>query len=385
MQVRRRKLLYVAGFDPGSPRRYHAIYAAESARQARCTGVPVEVGPLRETGPLSAAWTVRAAYDGSPVEVDYEHLRWNDIVRAHWSPGWRLFPDAIRSLIAYGRNGILSMGWRQARLLVVASAMPVAAIALFLALAGLVLCGLCAAAAAVAAGQGWPAWTALLPLLLVALLPYAWGQVDRLIPLNWLIRGMVFVSDARKGGAHAEIEARCAVFADAILAAARAPGWDEVLVVGHSVGAQLAARALGKALARDPQLGRSGAPVNLLTLGQLIPFYSLSIKDADFAEDFRRLVEARQIGWVDIESPADPGSVCAIHPLTGLGLPCGKARPQHRSPRFHKLLSPASFARLQRRPLDFHFQYIQGCDVLGDYDFFRLTAGPDLLVPPAAG
>jgi hypothetical protein len=377
--VRKRKLLYVAGFDPGGPRRYHAMYQTESARQAACTGVPVEVGPLQERG-RDAGWSVRAAYDGLPVEVDYEWLRWNDIVRGHWSPEPLLFLDAWRSLFAYGRSGILGMGWRRAKLLVVASCMPVAISTLFLVLCGLVVWGLCAAFGALAIGHGWPGWVGYGPLILLVLAPLGWSQVDRLVPLNWLIRGMVFVSRARHG-AHAAVEARCAAFAERIIAAAREPGWDEVLVVGHSVGAQLAARAMGKALARDPQLGKTGAPVNLLTLGQLIPFYSLSIKDADFVDDFRRLVEARQIGWLDIESPADAGSVCALHPLTGLELEPVKERPAHRSPRFHKLLSRANFARLQRRPLDFHFQYIMGCDVLGDYDFFRLTAGPDPLAP----
>jgi hypothetical protein len=380
VSVRRRKVLYVPGFDPGGPRRYHAIYQAESARQAACIGVPIEVGALDERGETAAGWSVKAAYDGAAVEVDYEWLRWNDIVRAHWSPEPLLFLDAWRSLLAYGRSGILGMGWRRAKLLVVASCMPVAISTAFLILSGLVLWGLCAAFGALAASRGWPGWAGYAPLVLLALLPFAWAQVDRLVPLNWLIRGMVFVSRAGRG-AHAKVEARCAAFAERILQAAREPGWDEVLVVGHSVGAQLAARAMGKALERDPELGKAGPPVNLLTLGQLIPFYSLSVKNADFVEDFRRLVEARQIGWLDIESPADAGSVCAIHPLTGLPLELRKDRPVHRSPRFHKLLDRRNFARLQRRPLDFHFQYIMGCDVAGDYDFFRLTAGPDLLLP----
>ena len=46
----RRKLLYIAGFDPGGPRRYHAIYTAEAARQAAVTGVPIAVGPLEKRG-----------------------------------------------------------------------------------------------------------------------------------------------------------------------------------------------------------------------------------------------------------------------------------------------------------------------------------------------
>lgn len=383
-RVKRRKLFYVAGFDPASPRRYHAIYQAESARQTKVTGVAVKIGPLEDRGELAAGWRVRAAFDGYDVETDYECLRWNDIVRSNWSPEYALLPDALRSLIAYGRSGILALGWRRARLLVVASVMPVAAWSLFLTLYALAVWGLCAGAGGLTALLDWPSWAGLTPLGVVLMAPLAWRQVDRVVPLNWLIRGMVFVSRA-PGAAHAAVEARCEAFATRILAAAREPGWDEILIVGHSVGAQLAARAVGKALRRDPELGSRGPRVDLLTLGQLMPLYSMSIQQKDFADDFRRLSEARQVGWLDFESPADAGSVCGLHPLTGLDLEIRPDRPLCRSPRFHKLMTRPVYDRLLRRPLDFHFQYIKGFDVLGDYDFFRLTAGPDFLTPRSGG
>jgi hypothetical protein len=376
--VRRRKVFYVAGFDPASPRRYHAIFEAEAAKQAAVTGVAIAVGPLEARGDLAGGWSVAAAYDGRPVEVDYECLRWNDIVRAHWSPEAMLFPDAWRSLLAYGRSGILGLGWREAKLLVVASVMPVVASSLFLLLYGLAVWGLCVAAGAVATGQGGPAWVRFLPLALLPFAPLAWRQVDRLVPLNWLIRGMVFVSRARTG-AHDAIETRCGLFGDRIRTAAREPGWDEILVVGHSVGAQLAARALGKALALDPALGREGPRVGLLTLGQLIPLYSLSLADPAFAADLRALAEARQIAWLDVESPADAGSVCGLHPLTGLAIAPAPGRPTALSPRFHRQMSRPAYDRLRRRPLDFHFHYIKAMEVDGDYDFFRFIAGPDAL------
>jgi hypothetical protein len=45
-RVSRRKVLYIAGFDPGGPRRYHAIYTEQAARQAAVTDVPITVGAL---------------------------------------------------------------------------------------------------------------------------------------------------------------------------------------------------------------------------------------------------------------------------------------------------------------------------------------------------
>ena len=37
-RVRRRRVFYVAGFDPASPRKYHGIFTTESARQSALTG-----------------------------------------------------------------------------------------------------------------------------------------------------------------------------------------------------------------------------------------------------------------------------------------------------------------------------------------------------------
>jgi len=195
-----------------------------------------------------------------------------------------------------------------------------------------------------------------------------------LVPVVWLGRAMVLFSGAEQG-LHGEIDARQEAFARRLVDAARRPGWDEMLIVGHSMGCQLAVRALGQAIRQDPMLGKRGA-VSLLTLGKSFPLYNMMTDDPAYRRDFETLIEARHIPWIDIVGRPDAGSAGHVHPFTGLGLAAPSDRPVRRSPRFHAILSRATYRRLRWSPLDFHFQYLKATEVAGGYDFFRIVTGP---------
>ena len=328
----RRRVFYVAGFDPASPRKYHGIFTAEAAKQAALTGASIEVGPLVEHGPIESGWQVSAFQDGRAVEIDYRCLRWNDLVRQMWPPeGLGFFLSVWRAFIVYRRRGVLGLpGWT----IKVTALAPVVATSLFILLYGVVVAALCLAGGRIAQTQGWPwATLGLPPLLLWLAAAPVWKQLDRWAPVTWLGRGMICVSGAWPLP-HPAFEERLGQFANRLVEAAREPGCDEILVIGHSMGCQQAARAVGKALRRDPDFGRTGAKVRLLTLGQLIPLYSLMTDDEAYRRDLRTLADARQIDWLDITGPSDPGSICDVHPLFGLGFKPPEARPLRQSAPF---------------------------------------------------
>ena len=381
--VRRRRLFYVGGFDPASVRKYYGIFTEGAPRQALLDGASIQAGPLEERGELAAGWRVESRYGSSETSTDYEYLRWHDIVRKMWPrDNLGLFAGIWTSVIAYFRSGIMAAAFRDAPLIALASAMPVIWSTVFLLAYAGVVAALTFAGAALSRALGWPVWVlAAPPLLLVMPLFAVWRWADRFVSIAWLARGMICVVAAARGD-YPELDARCAAFARRLIAADQAGEVDEILVVGHSMGAQLAGQAIAKALAADPQFGRRGARVNLLTLGQLLPFYSLITRDEAYRAEMQALAEARHIGWVDFTSPADAGSAAMIHPLEGASPDRWPDRPARRSPRFHALVSAANYRALRKRPLDYHFAYLRAMDVAGDYDFFRLTTGPDYLVGP---
>ena len=379
-RVRRRRLFYVAGFDPASPRKYHAMFTAQSALQAAVTGARIEVGPMEKRDPLVTAWRVSAEHGGERTETDYQFLHWFEPVRAAWpKDGPGLFLGAWSALIDYFRSGIMARARKEAPAAWYASLAPVVIGTAFVALFGLAVFALCAAGGVLAAKLGWP-WPVLAvpPLALWLLAPWVWGQLHKVLAVGWLARGMIAVTRAARGEIPAFAE-HADAFADRLLAAAGEPGWDEILVVGHSMGGQQAGRALGRAVLTDPDFGRAGPPVNFLTLGSLLPFYSMTARDEAYRREMAALVAADRIGWIDVTGPSDPGCAAALHPLAGLDLGEPEGRPVRRSPRFHLLMSPDAYRKLKREPLAFHFHYLMATEIAGDYDFFRMTTGPDLL------
>jgi hypothetical protein len=381
-RVFRRRLYYVAGFDPASPKKYHRLYREQSARQGALTGARYQVGELGQIDEITSGWSVSAEHpDGSRVEVDYRFLHWFEAVRQVWpKDDPALFPKFFAALADYYASGLMAACKAHARAAWIASLSPCLFSSGFLLAFAVVVGALCAAGAVLAGTLGAP-WIlgAIPPLALWLLLIPAWRRFDAFLPVGWLGRGMIGVCRAARGGAPAFAE-RSTAFAERLVQAAREPGIDEVLVVSHSMGGQQACRALGRALLLDPALGKA-TPVRLLTLGSLMPFYSYTERhfgaDPGYRQEMAALVDAGWIDWVDVTGPSDPGCAAALHPLAGLDLGEPEGRPYRRSPRYSEILTPEGFAALKKTPLAYHFQYIMAGERAAEYDFFRLTAGPE--------
>ena len=379
-----RRVYYVAGFDPASPKKYHRLYAEQSARQGALTGVRYEIGELLPIDEVTTGWTVRATHPGGRVvDVDYRFLHWFEGVREAWpkdSPA--IFLSFFKALWDYHRCGLLERTRTDAKVAWYAS------LAASVVVAGFILALILVVAAAVAIGAGVAVWLkapwwvgGLPPVLLLLLLMPAWKRIDGILPVGWIGRGMIGVTEAARGNAP-QFAARSNEFAKRLAAAESEGGWDEILVVAHSMGGQQACRALGRAVLLNPKLGRLRR-VRLLTVGSLLPFYSMTEAaaggDPAWREEMKALVEADWIEWLDVTAPADPGCAAALHPLIGLDLGEPAGRPHRRSPRYGDIVSPETLRRLKTKPLDYHFQYIMAGDKPGEYDFFALTAGPEAI------
>ena len=112
-----RRVYYVAGFDPASPKKYHRIYGEQAARQGAITGVSYEIGELLPVDEVTSGWTVRAIHpDGRVVEVDYRFLHWFEGVREAWpKDNPALFLGFFRALRDYHRSGLLERTRTDAR------------------------------------------------------------------------------------------------------------------------------------------------------------------------------------------------------------------------------------------------------------------------------
>ncbi|MBD3765195.1 MAG: hypothetical protein IE927_10815, partial [Rhodobacterales bacterium] len=189
---------------------------------------------------------------------------------------------------------------------------------------------------------------------------------------------------ARYGGANPPaLEARMAEFRAAI-AMALTQDYDEVLVVGHSSGAHLAVSVLA-------DLIRAGLPdrrpaLALLTLGQVVPMVSFLPRAGRLRGDLRFLAARDELTWVDVTAPGDGCAFALCDPVAVTGVaPPDKRWPLVISAAFTQTLSPERWHALRWRFFRLHFQYLCAFDRPGDYDYFRITAGPLTLADRYAG
>ncbi len=163
-----------------------------------------------------------------------------------------------------------------------------------------------------------------------------------------------------------------------LIAAARANAVDEIVVVGHSGGGALAPVVLARALERDPDLGRRGPPIVLLTLGSIMPGAALHPKAVQLHTVVARLAVEPSISWIDCQSRKDVMNFWDFDPVAGIGVVAGPARcnPLVWKLRFREMLSPEFYKRLRLNFFRMHYQFIMANDRRAPYDYFMLMCGP---------
>ena len=379
-QVRRRRVFYIPGYDPIHPRRYRELYRAQSALQAGISGY--EIALVGRQGAARYGWHVTGRIEGARTEAEIEVLVWSDIVRDSMEAGilatyWML----LRTAWTYIASGTLRRLMWLRKGPVIAALYPIGMLLgqLLLALlagwaAGALLHRGMIAAGAPAWAAGAGAWAAL--ALVVALLLRWFRSIDNRLYAYYLMHDYAY--SARSRGANPpELEARMAEFADAIAAALQADDVDEVLVVGHSSGAHLGVSVLAD-LIRAGRVPEGGPALSFLSLGQVVPMVSFLPEAHRLRADLAFLSTRPELFWLDVTAPGDGCAFALCDPVavSGVAPARGKRWPLVISAAFTRTLSPARWKALRWHFFRLHFQYLCAFDRPGDYDYFRITAGP---------
>lgn len=361
--VFRRHVLYIPGYDPFPPRRYRELYRTEGAAQAAISGYRLTLQPRAGE---TYGWRVAAEVEGWAVETEVEVLVWSDLVKDSMGRGiLGTYGQLVRTAWLYVRSGALRRLIRLRKGPMIAALYPAVA---------LVAQALVAALAAVLAlwllpeGWGWlvglaAAWAVL----------EGFRRIDHRLFVYYLMHDYAFTT--AEGGAYpAVLEDRLAVFR-ARLRGALQSGVDEVLVVGHSSGVHLGVSVLADLIRESVPNG--AAALGFLSLGQAVPMVSYLPGAARLRGDLAYLSTREELTWVDVTAPGDGCSFALCDPVAVSGVaPAGQVWPLVISAAFTQTLSPERWEALKRRFFRLHFQYLCAFDRPGDYDYFRITAGP---------
>ncbi|MGK8235765.1 hypothetical protein ACLGGT_16580 [Roseovarius sp. MS2] len=366
-QVRRRRVFYIPGYDPIPPRRYRELYRKESAAQAAISGYEINV--LKAKAQARFGWNVSAQIEGAEVESAVEVLVWSDIVKGSMDQGiLATYVQLIRTAAIYIGTGALFRLMRLRKGPVIAALYPVGFLLVQLGIAFMVAWGL---GRVLALWHPWAAWGGLgvVPFIL------EWfRRLDGRFFAYYLMHDYAY--SARYLGANPpELETRMAEFT-AEIAQALQGDCDEVLVVGHSSGAHLGVSILAD-LIRGGQVPEHGPSLSFLSLGQVVPMVSFLPRAHRLRADLAYLSARDEVTWVDVTAPGDGCAFALCDPVAVSGVaPKDKRWPLVISAAFTQTLSAERWRALRWRFFRLHFQYLCAFDRPGDYDYFRVTAGP---------
>ncbi|HEY6259024.1 MAG TPA: hypothetical protein VIY51_24875 [Xanthobacteraceae bacterium] len=372
----RRQVFYVEGYDPRGAAGYYDLFARAWKRCRDVWRFEGKLGELSLDSELIAHWDIAATGPNWQVATRYEFLRLEGVIGANMAePMWRQIPRALAWAIDDHLSGttarIFRAAWRFELHLLYFQALLL--MWLVLSVAGGVIAALVAARVA-----AWPDLAAVAVGIaaaigcFVALRPLAdrWQvvQINNCWPyLRELARGKASSFDR-------PIDA----YAARVVAAAQAAQCDEIVVVGHSAAGVTASAVMARALALDPEAGRRGPQLVLLTLGSVLPAAALHPSAQKMRDVIARLATEPSLTWIDCVSRKDVMNFWEFDPIAGVGVEAGARRcnPIVWPVRFKEVVSPEYYKRLRLSFFRLHYQFIMSGDRRAPYDYPMLVSGP---------
>jgi hypothetical protein len=377
VRVQHRHVIYVQGYDPRGLAQYYRMFRTELRKFGRLYNLATTVS--RPKGPPdgeSASWTIETAGDGWQTRTDYDFLRWEDLIQRDLAwPIWKTLAYAIAiywRLVFSGTMGrFWSAHWRFAtfisypHILLLNEAIWSAAVAwaFGFGLQWLGIHGFLVGASALA--------------VFVAVLGTLLKTTENLSYLLYLMSDTIFTWQFSHGQ-RPDWDARIDRFARHLVNVAKTSDAQEIVLVGHSSGSFLGSEILARALKLDPELGRHGPRMVLLTLGGNMPIVGFHSAATGFRDNLRRLAIEPSIDWIDCQSRKDVMNFFPFDPVAGHGIDAGKAK---RNPtivpvRFREIIRPEHYERFRWKFFRVHFQFVMANERPHAYDFYMIVCGP---------
>lgn len=374
--VRRRHVIYVSGYDPRGAQKFFDLLRRTCERFRQLWPIAAELHAAEESEEF-ARWQLDLRGADWQVATRYDFLRMENFIRADMAQptlrqlgrglGWyaddivsgaqfRIFRAAWRFALHLLYFQLLIAAWTAAAVLVGFAAARTLAGSLGLPLAASVVIAMAAGTATLFAlrpvAERWR----------VLQIASCWSTLRR------FGRGRpTWIDGVVEGGAQH------------LIAAARAGGADEVALVGHSTGGAIASAIMARALELDPELGRRGPQVVLLTLGSVMPAVALHPAADKMRGIIARLAAAPAVIWIDCQSRKDVMCFANFDPVAGIGIK--QASPVRRNPllwriSFKEMIAPEQYGRFRWSHFRVHYQYIMAGDRAAPYDYVLVVGGP---------
>ena len=327
-RVTRRLVFLITGYEPLPPEKQHARFVREIGRFETTWGVKAKVSDAEGLdGPLPR-WTVETTAPDWRVDTDLRLFDWHEVVAADFSRAEpRRILDGVMALADFVLTGTLFRYIRYNFRYGLFFLYP------------LVLLGLIAAAG-IYSGIWYAGKASTAPLLgfpvgfTVSWILYRMMR-DRLF-LAYILDDWSFARDLVRGR-RPDLDARLDQFATSLTETLATTKADEVVLVGHSLGAALMVQVLARVLRIEPRRRRRTAPhgesappqapptapqrpLALMTCGSSILKIGLHPAARQLREDAAVVANNPKVFWVEYQALVDIINFYKCNPAQLMGL-----------------------------------------------------------------
>ncbi len=365
----RRAVFFIAGFDPNGAQYLYWLFRQEIGKDNALYGRRTNIGRLATDADGLPGWRIETEDANRPVAVDYTVLSPRAVIVGNYyvRDVFRLIGAYVYALFAFVLTGAI-LYLRKAPL----PALTVLLYVLF-AVPGFFWIGTTLAywpmlLLPADIGDGWRLLGRLAGGLIFLQAVYL---AERVIWLYFFVSALRMLALQAEGRAPA-LERMVDEWVRIVAARQAAARYDEVLVVGHSIGSiqaiEMAERLLG-----DPAFAGAGR-LSLLTIGSADALLSCQRNARRFHAATAAAATSPDLVWVEYFAPTD--AICRgwIDPVAFAGIDLG-GRAQ-RGPAMRKVDLAAMFPGPDLRRLPFnlvkqHFLYLSAGTAKTDYSFFK--------------
>jgi hypothetical protein len=214
------------------------------------------------------------------------------------------------------------------------------------------------------------------------LAPLLWFAI--FVALRWIFGRTVYIAYALDDWyfardlvhrARPELDARLDRLARELVRLFHETDADEFVVEGHSLGAPLTVAVIDRALAIDPQLGRTGRPLHLVSTGSSLLKVALHPAAQWLREAVNRVANSPAIYWVEYQALVDIINVYKVDPVVALGFPA-TGKPIVKIIRIRHMVEEHTYRRFHLNFLRIHRQAVMGNERRYFYDYYMVCCGP---------
>ena len=377
MRVQHRHIIYVQGYDPRGLAQYYRMFRTELRKFGRLYQFNATISrPQTSPDGETASWSIETKAGDWQTRTSYDFLRFEDLIQRDLAaPIWSTVFQAIWIYWRLVFRGTIARFWRAHWRFATFITYP--HFLLFLEALGSLGIAFGFARGLQALGIPDPFAIAASAALFVAILGTVLKYTENATYLLYLLSDTIWTWEFSHRQ-RPDWDARIDRFAQYLVNVARASDAEEIVIVGHSSGSFLGTEILARALMLDPELGRHGPRIVLLTIGGNFPIVGFHAVSENFRDHLRLLAVEPSIDWIDCQSRKDVMNFYPFDPVAGHGIDAGAAQ---RNPtivpvRFREIIKPENYNLFRWQFFRVHFQFVMANERPHAYDFFMIVCGP---------